>query len=310
MQPATNSDKTELWPRLPGIVGGLGPFAHIELERRLLEAAAQRWKSLGQPLTDQRYLPWVVASIPQTPDRTAALQNREPSPLPGLLAALGVLERCNCDFALIACNTAHAWIREIREASRLPILDIVQATTQEIRTVCGPHATIGLLATDGTLASGVYATRAAAVDRGPCFLSPLDVKGGQELQRIVMHCIYGRVDSEFDTLHGGVKSGVHLRDVSVREEIEEQLCRVLERLVGHGVAAVVLGCTELPLILSRDVIRRRLGRDISLVDPMDVAARTAVRISAGEEPLPENKIQRTAQSSRSVKLKARKSGPT
>lgn len=69
-----------IWQRVIGIVGGLGPHAHIEFERRLLAA-------ITQPSSDQDYPEWVVSSIPQTPDRTAALLEGGPSPVSCLVRA-------------------------------------------------------------------------------------------------------------------------------------------------------------------------------------------------------------------------------
>ena len=61
--------------RVIGIAGGMGPYAHLEFERRLL-AAVER------PSSDQEYPEWVVSSIPDTPDRTVALLEGGPSPIP------------------------------------------------------------------------------------------------------------------------------------------------------------------------------------------------------------------------------------
>jgi len=51
--------------RLIGIVGGLGPFAHIDFERKLLAAASE---VIGAR-RDQDFPQWVLSSIPRTPDR-------------------------------------------------------------------------------------------------------------------------------------------------------------------------------------------------------------------------------------------------
>jgi aspartate racemase len=66
------------WRRVIGIAGGMGPHAHIEFEQRLLAA-------IKSPSSDQDYPEWVVSSVPQTPDRTLALLEEGPSPMPWLL---------------------------------------------------------------------------------------------------------------------------------------------------------------------------------------------------------------------------------
>jgi aspartate/glutamate racemase len=69
------------WFHVLGIVGGLGPHAHIEFERRLLAA-------VGSPSSDPEYPEWILCSVSQTPDRTAALLEGGASPMPALVVAL------------------------------------------------------------------------------------------------------------------------------------------------------------------------------------------------------------------------------
>jgi aspartate racemase len=272
---------------LLGIVGGLGPIAHIEMEHRLVRAIMERYDSDGESLADQLYPPWVVVSVPQTPDRTAALCHHGPSPVPMVLSGLRALKRCSCDFALIPCNTTHAWIREIKERSPLPILDMVQATIQHERLRSSADGLIGLLATDGTLKSRIFSPDgSASLDRSLRIVSPVDLDRGEELQHTVMDCIYGPIQLNTGVRAGGIKSGIYLNDAKLRRFIEKSLCEVIGKLVDRGAHSIILGCTELPLVLNAEVVRKWLGRKIRLVDPMDVAAKVAIRIAAGEERLP------------------------
>ena len=287
MSPTTSDCETVMWPRLLGVVGGLGPLAHIELERRLVSAVMERARLLGQSLTDQLYPPWVVTSIPRTPDRTAALLHHVPSPIPMVLSALLTLKSCDCHFALIPCNTIHAWIREIKEVAPLPILDMVQATIEQEGRLCGANASIGLLATDGTLRSRIFSPHGSAPSNESLRLvSPLDLDRGEVLQSTVMDCIYGPIQISTGTRVAGIKSGAYLHDAGVRELIERSLCEVIDKLADRGVHSIILGCTELSLVLNAEIVRLRLNREVRLVDPMDVAARIAIQIAAGEAPLP------------------------
>lgn len=76
------------WKRVIGIVGGLGPHAHIELERLMLQAASDR---LDRPANDQDYPEWVLSSVPGTPDRTRAIIGEGPSPFAELARSLSRL---------------------------------------------------------------------------------------------------------------------------------------------------------------------------------------------------------------------------
>ncbi len=92
--------------RLIGIVGGLGPFAHLDFERKLLEAA----RELTGATADQDFPEWVLSSIPQTPDRTEAFLGHAEDPSPVLLRSLERVRRAGADFAVVACNTAHLFL--------------------------------------------------------------------------------------------------------------------------------------------------------------------------------------------------------
>jgi aspartate racemase len=65
------------------------------------------------------------------------------------------------------------------------------------------------------------------------------------------------------------------------------LCAIVDRLAEEeGVEGVILGCTEIPLLLSqRDV-------SVTVLDALDVLAESSWRVITGERPLPENVAQK------------------
>src|SRR4051812_46816872 len=166
--------------RVIGIAGGMGPHAHIEFERRLLAA-------VESPLSDQDYPEWVVSSVPHTPDRTVALLDGGPSPLPCLLRSLERLASC-ADFAVLTCITAHAFLEEIRARIRLPILNMVEVTLKEATWRMGPGARAGILATTGALCGHVYQRAASQVSPNLELLSLLDLPDGDVLQEELVMC--------------------------------------------------------------------------------------------------------------------------
>ena len=263
---------TESFRRVIGIVGGLGPIAHLEFERRLLAV-------IESPSSDQEYPEWVLSSIPQTPDRTVALLGDGPSPVPWLLRGLERLTG-SCDFAVITCLTAHAFLDEVRPQARLPILDLVEISAREAVPCCGADARIGLLATVGTLRSRVFHRALDRIAPGLEIVSPLDLPDGERLQEdLVMRPIYGPL-REGRRQAGGIKSGGD-RDPETGVSHRDTLSRAARLLAEAGAACVIAGCTEIPLALGREPLD-----GTPLLDPLDIAARTAVRIARGELPLP------------------------
>ena len=196
-----------------------------------------------------------------------------------LLRSFERLASC-ADFAVLTCITAHAFLDEIRAQVRLPILDIVELTLAEAARRFGPGARTGILATTGALRGHVYRRAASRVAPGLDMVSLLDLSEGDALQEeLVTRPIYGPL-LEGRRQPGGIKSGGD-RDLETGIRHRDSLATAVRRLAGASAVCVITGCTEIPLALGREPVD-----GIPLLDPIDLAARTAVRIASGEFPLP------------------------
>ncbi len=269
----SRASETAGWDKVIGIVGGLGPHAHIRFEELLLRAAELR--APQKVFRDQDYPPYLVSALPGTPDRTEYFLGRGPSPLPWLESSLRALKGApggrgggaSADFAVIACNTAHALLSELRETGILPILDVVSETINSIRERSAIQ-TIGLLATTGTLEARIYQEACAA--QGLNTASLLDLQSGEELQRsLVMATIYG------DGGQAGIKAGAH-REPEQRSRLLDNLQRAIDSLAEAGAELVIAACTEIPLVLPPG-----RARGIEILDPLEVAARATIEVAAG-----------------------------
>lgn len=255
------------WPRTIGIVGGMGPHAHIAFEAQLLA-------SVVDADGDQDYPPWILSSLPATPDRTAAILEGRESPLPWLVASLENL-RGRADFAVVACNTAHHFLDEAGRRVGIPVLHMVRETVAVVVGRHGPGARVGLLATTGTLRAAIYPEAAAAVAPNLEWRSPRDLPGGDELQdRLVMSAIYG------ESGRGGLKTG-RFHDPHSGEPYADRLTRAGELLLRAGCHAVVLGCTEVSLAL-----RDQATPSSPWIDPVRLTTERCLEIAAGKAPLP------------------------
>ncbi|MDY7093413.1 MAG: amino acid racemase [Acidobacteriota bacterium] len=276
-----------LQPRLVlGILGGLGPYAHILLEQYLLQAAS-RYAGVAR---EQDFPSWILSSLPQTPDRTAALGPEGPAALPLLLESLRRVEKASgepgknargADLVLIACNTAHAFLGELRAATSLPILDMIDGCSAEVSERVPAGTRVGLLATTGTLRSGLY--QSALRRHGFEPFSPLDTRDGERRQQEwIMDSIYGRPGG-WEGLKTRGALGASTRDDGPREQLR-QACRTLRDELRCEV--LIAACTEIPLALPE-------GRcqGLSLINPLKILARNAIRAAYGLEaqtpPLPD-----------------------
>jgi len=162
------------------------------------------------------------------------------------------LESFGASFLVVPCNTAHNFTDEVVAGVSIPVLSIIDETVDEARRRVPGLVSLGLLATTGTAASGVYQRALAA--RGIACLLPDD-----DDQAVVMSVIYDQVKAG--------KPG----DV-------EALRGVANRLVGRGAQVVALGCTELSVVAEDEGL---LG-DPLFVDSLDVLARRTIERAGGQ----------------------------
>ena len=269
------TSQSSIWRHVIGVIGGLGPHAHVEFETLLLDATE---RALSRPSLDQDYPSWVLSSIPSTPDRTRAILEGTASPVDALVQSADRLT--GSDFAVIPCNTAHAFLDRVRPRIILPILDMVLVTAERAVARVGSDGCIGILAVSGTIRSGLYLDRIARVAPEARVITPLDFPDGEAFQeRCIMEPIYGEL-RDGQRAGGGIKSG-GLRNPRKRDARAAPMREAVDALEKAGADIVLTACTEIPLVLDRES-----AGDVPLLDPMAVVAERAIDIALGKRPLP------------------------
>lgn len=233
--------------RVIGVLGGMGPEATIAFYSRLVsDTPASR---------DQDHLRVIIDSNPGIPDRTAAILGQGESPVPALAAGIEGLERAGADFVTIPCVSAHAFIDELKKTARLPILSILDVVVEAVQRHPRGIKRLGLLGTTGTVRAVMFQRRLA--EAGLEVVVP-----NADDQARVQASIYA------------VKAGA---PEEVRSHITAELRSIALRLVAAGAEGIVLGCTEIPLVLGQQDL------SVPVFDSLVVLARAAIR-SAGREP--------------------------
>jgi len=241
---------------------------------------------------------FAVISNPATPDRTAAIRGLAPSPLPYLIESARVLERLGASHIAYPCNTAHHFLHRAMDeiALRVPLVDMIHETVRAAARA--GLARVGLLATTGTISTGLY--QQVFETRGIAVLVPessssvregpdLDGEGRVRPDAYARHGIEpGRAADALrfaalvaflvDTL--GEQEGLVMEAIrgacgvkaGYTEGVAAQLAAEAGRRLGaRGAGALVLGCTELPLVL-RGREAAFGPRTVPLVDPTTVVA--------------------------------------
>jgi len=218
-----------------GIIGGMGPLSTVEFLKRIVEKTPAE--------KDQDHIRIIVDFNSKVPDRTAHILGKGESPLSYLLDSVDRLTKAGVDVIFISCNTAHYYIEDMRRRSSVPIVDLVEEGLKILKKR-GINKIL-LLATEGTIRSGIYRIRGEKV--GIEVVDPDD-----HMLNTTMKVIYS------------VKSG-KIDDAKKHwKELSKSLKEGLE---------ILLGCTELPVVADRGIDVLDLWADIVL----KVARKTMIR---------------------------------
>ncbi len=224
-------------PACVGILGGMGPRATVDLFQKLVDSTPAA--------NDSEHIPVVVYSVPQIPDRTAAILHGGRSPLADLRRGIDTLNGAGASVIVIACNTAHDWFAELQESTDIPLLHIAHAVVEELRMLVAPRATVGILGTSGTVSSGLYS---------------------RELSRAGLGCISPSAARQED-----VDRGISLVKAGRTAESAALFQGAIDDLDRRNVQAIVLACTEIPLAMGNCDIA------VPAVDATAALARHCVR---------------------------------
>ncbi|MGM9482174.1 aspartate/glutamate racemase family protein [Roseateles sp. NT4] len=201
-----------------GVLGGMGPLATIDFMRKVLDATPAA--------RDQDHVPMIVSCLPQIPDRTAAFRGMGDSPLDAIVDCGRRLESAGADLIVMPCNTAHLWFDAVQARLQRPMLHLVDAALREAQRLAGPQARLGLLATDATIASGLYINRHLPGATAPTWLLPT---AGEMLEQVM--------------------PGIDAVKAGRLEAGQALLTEAAQALSRRGADVLVLACTEIPLVL-------------------------------------------------------------
>lgn len=234
--------------RVIGVLGGMGPLATADLYRKIIDATpAQR---------DQDHLHVIIDADPRVPDRTEALLRGGEDPTPWLITGGRRLAAAGADFIVMPCNTAHAFLPRVQPEVPIPFVGMIDAAAREVGRLVKPGALVGILATSGTIAAGLY-------------------QGA--LKRAGLHPLVPGAADQAD-----VEVGIHLvKAGTTGRDATDHVLVAARDLVARGAEALLAACTELPIILHQDDVT------VPLVDPTAALARAAVAIATGGDPIRE-----------------------
>ena len=225
-----------------GVMGGMGPDATVDFMAKVLAATPAG--------SDQDHVHMIIDHNPHVPDRTRAILGEGGDPGSVLAEMAMQLQRAGADFVVMPCNTAHAFQADIEAALVVPFVSIIDETV----AACSAYKAVGLLATGGCHASGIYDK--ALLAAGVTAVLP------DEIETL-----------EFMRLITEIKKGNAGQDIGAR------MLKLAEALIARGAQAVIAGCTEIPLVLDQSML------GVPLISSTDILAEATVAYAVGQRDL-------------------------
>lgn len=195
-----------------GIIGGMGPLATQLLYKEITERT--------DASCDQEHIDMIILSHAKMPDRTEAIRSGNEEKVRALLLEdAKFLEKNGMSAIAVPCNTSHYFWEYLQENVNIPIINMVRETVKAVTAQKPAVKKIGVLATDGTVYTGIY--KKECEKAGVEYYTP-----DKKHQELVMRIIYDQI-----------KKGLPGSD--------EDFAKIDKHLKENGCDAGILACTEL-----------------------------------------------------------------
>ena len=203
-----------------GMIGGFGPESTLDYYRLIIDQYHQQ--------QGERSLPEVIIySMDMYTLLTLVEQKRWDDLTEFLLKGVNTLHKAGADFGIISANTPHIVYDRLNSSSPIPLISIVEETSKKAKEI-GLHR-VGLLGTSFTMQSNFFQKVFANYNIS------IVVPSEQE-QEYIQHKLMTEIEL-----------GQFL------EETRDGLLTIVKRMVDEdSIQGLILGCTELPLILTKD----------------------------------------------------------
>ena len=241
-----------------GILGGMGTQAGLDFCNKL--AVLNRGK------IDQEYplfLLYNKSNIPGRPEsigsQTKNLSNKSTNKaskgkynkvLKSLLKGCKLLEKNKCKFIVIPCNTAHYWFDDLQNKINIPIINMPKEVFKFTKKKCRKNSKVGLLATEGTLKTGVYKK---FFDKDYELIEP-----SQKIQKL------------------SVNKAIKLVKMGNVKAAAKAIKPAIDSLIKMRCKKIILGCTELPIAIFAFKSFRNVKSSKVFLDPNLILAHSAM----------------------------------
>ena len=225
-----------------GILGGMGTQAGLDFCNKLAK--------LNKGKTDQKYPLFVLYNKSNIPGRPENLHKYN-KVLKSLLAGCKFLEKSKCKFIVIPCNTAHYWFDDLQRKTKIPIISMPKEVYLHTVKTCKKNSIIGLLATEGTIKTGIYSK---FFNKKFELVNPVKTIQFKNVNKAIKLVKMGRV-----------------------KEAEKAIKPAVNFLIKMKCKKIILGCTELPIAIFAFKSFQKIKKSKTFLDPNLILANSSMR---------------------------------
>ena len=225
-----------------GILGGMGTQAGLDFCNKL--ALINRGK------TDQDYPLFILynkSNIPKRPENIKKYYNVLKSLIKGCL----LLQKNNCKFIVMPCNTAHYWHDDLQKKIKIPILSMPKEVYLHTKKNCKKNSKIGMLATEATLKTGVYNK---FFDKNFTLINPKKSIQMSSVNKAIKYVKMGKI-----------------------KNAEKVIKPAVNYLIKRKCKKIILGCTELPVAIFAFKSFKKVKLSKIFLDPNLILANVSMK---------------------------------
>lgn len=224
-----------------GLIGGLSWQSSLEYYRIINEAVRQKLGGLHSARIVMHSFDLAeMAALQEGGDWEGVAR--------AIIGAAQQLEAAGANVLVVCTNTMHKVADEVQRDIRIPLLHIADATAEQIRAA--GLKKVGLLGTKFTMEED-FCKKRFAEKHGLEVIIP-DANGRETVNRII-----------YNELCIG----------QVKPSSKEKFCRIIQTLIAGGAEGIVLGCTEIYLLVSQDDVQ------VPVFDTTRIHAESAARLA-------------------------------
>ena len=231
-----------------GILGGMGTQAGLDFCNKLAK--------LNKGKTDQQYPLFVLYNKSNIPGRPENLHKYN-KVLKSLLSGCKFLEKSKCKFIVIPCNTAHYWFDDLQKKTKIPIISMPKEVYLHSIKTCKKNSRIGILATEGTLKTGVYNK---FFDKNFKIIKPSNSVQKKNVNKAIKFVKMGKI-----------------------KEAEKAIRPAVNSLIIMKCSKIILGCTELPIAIFAFKSFQKIKKSKTFLDPNLILAHSSMKRYKGSK---------------------------